>query len=141
MRRGGAGWSSSRTKPWEPLGGGLRRLSKNTDSRVPTATVSDGFLPTAKTSEIVIKAVNDRPSISSPKVTLSGLANTPLAMTYESLRTAAGVTDVDSTQAIRIMSVDTGTLQRWTGTQSVAVNLGSSAPVAQKLLSAGQKLR
>ena len=90
---------------------------------------------------IAIKPVNDAPVIAAA-AQLAGTAGGAREITYAELATAAGVADVDTAQpALRVVSIQSGRLERWNGQRWVAVSTTPSSPVAQRTLAAGQRLR
>jgi hypothetical protein len=114
----------------------------NIDARTLSATVSDGNLFATKTSVISITPVNDVPTISAVATLTGAIANSPLEITYGALRAASNAADPDGgNPSFIITKIDSGTLQRWTGTAWVAVSPASSSPTAASLLASGQKLR
>ncbi|MFM8705015.1 MAG: hypothetical protein ACKOHG_14330, partial [Planctomycetia bacterium] len=120
---------------------GYTTAPNNTVARTLTTTVSDGLLSASALSTIAIKPVNDAPVIA-PAATVAGTAGVPREITYAELVSAAGVSDVDTAlPSLRIVSVQSGKLERWNGQAWVVVSTAAAAPVAQRTLSAGQKLR
>ena len=114
----------------------------NTAARTLTTTVSDGNLSVSKVSTIRITPVNDAPTVSATAALTGGRPGTPFEITYEALRTAANVTDPETTSpGILIQAINSGRLQKWSGTTWVNVSAAANAPLSQKLISAGQKLR
>ena len=121
---------------------GYTTAQNNTVARTLTTTVSDGRQSTQALSIINITPVNDRPTIN-PAATLGGgSVGTAYEITYDVLRAALHATDVDTASpSILITAVDSGTVQKWNGTSWVAVSTAATAPLAQRRLSAGEKIR
>jgi hypothetical protein len=121
---------------------GYTTARDNTAARTLTTTVSDGSLSTQASSVINITPVNDAPTIN-PAATLGGgRVGTAYEITYDVLRAAINATDVDTASpSILIMAVDSGTVQKWNGTSWVTVSTAATAPLAQRRLSAGEKIR
>jgi len=114
----------------------------NTVVRTLTTTVSDGSLAATRTSTISITPVNDPPTIKAIATLAGAVANTPLEITYDALRSATNATDPDGgSPKLMITKIDSGTLQRWNGTAWVAVSTSSTSPMPASLLAFGQKLR
>jgi hypothetical protein len=105
-----------------------------------TTTVSDGSLSASKVSTIMIVPVNDAPTVAAVANLTGGRVGIPFEMTYDTLRTAANVRDVETANpGILVQAVSSGSLQRWTGTAWVA--LPATGSVSQRLITAGQKIR
>jgi hypothetical protein len=114
----------------------------NTVPRTLTTTVSDGIDTRVLTSTIAITPVNDVPRILAAAVINGSSSPAPLEITYETLQAATGATDVETASpTLVIQSVLSGTLQRWNGTTWVRVPSAVGAPLAQRTLHSGQKLR
>ena len=121
---------------------GYTSALNNTAARTLTTTVSDGNLSVSKVSTIRITPVNDAPTVSAAAALTGGRPGTPFEISYETLRTAANVTDPETANpGILIQAINSGSLQKWNGTAWVTVSAAANAPLAQKLISAGQKLR
>jgi hypothetical protein len=121
---------------------GYTTAKDNTVARTLTTTVSDGSLSTQALSTINITPVNDAPTLN-PAATLGGgRVGTAYEITYDVLRAALNVADVDTASpSIVITAIDAGTVQKWSGTAWVAVSTSPRVPLAQRLLSAGEKIR
>jgi nucleoid-associated protein YgaU len=121
---------------------GYTPAPNSTVARILTTTVSDGNLSASKVSTIRITPVNDAPTVFAAAALTGGRPGIPYEITYESLKTAANVADVETANpGILIQAINSGRLQKWNGTAWVAVSAAANAPLSQKLLSAGQKLR
>ena len=121
---------------------GYTAARDNTTARTLTTTVSDGSRSKQALSTINITPVNDAPTLN-PAATLGGgRVDTAYEITYDDLRAAIDVADVDtSSPTILITRIDAGTVQKWSGTAWVAVSTAARVPLAQRLLSAGEKIR
>jgi VCBS repeat-containing protein len=121
---------------------GYLTAKDNTVARTLTTTVSDGSLSTQALSTINITPVNDAPTLN-PAATLGGgRVGTAYEITYDVLRAALNVADVDTASpSIVITAIDAGTVQKWNGTAWVTVSTSPRVPLAQRLLSAGEKIR
>ena len=121
---------------------GYTAARDNTTARTLTMTVSDGSRSKQALSTINITPVNDAPTLN-PAATLGGgRVDTAYEITYDDLRAAIDVADVDtSSPTILITRIDAGTVQKWSGTAWVAVSTAARVPLAQRLLSAGEKIR
>jgi len=121
---------------------GYTTAQDNTVARTLTITVSDGGLSTQASSTINITPVNDAPTLN-PAATLGGgRVGVAYEITYDVLRAALNVADVDTASpSILITAIDSGTVQKWNGTSWVTVSTAATAPLAQRLLSAGEKIR
>jgi hypothetical protein len=105
-----------------------------------TTTVSDGSLSASKVSTITIVAVNDAPTAAAVATLTGGRAAIPFEITYDALRSAANVGDIETARpGILVQAVSSGSLQRWTGTAWVA--LPATGSVSQRLITAGQRIR
>jgi len=114
----------------------------STVAQTLTTTVSDGKLSVSKISTINILPINDRPTALATATMTGGHGDMPFEITYESLRTTANIADIETANpGILIQSIDSGSLQRWTGTAWVALTVTSTTPLSQRLFSAGQKIR
>ena len=114
----------------------------NTAPRTLTVSVSDGLLSAQVASTITITPVNDAPRLRGSATLPGGPANAPVELTHEALRTALGAADADgAVPTLVIQGVTGGTLQRWSGTAWVAVPTRPDAPLAQRSLAPGQRLR
>ena len=114
----------------------------NTVARTLTTTVSDGSLSASAFTTITITPVNDAPTINPTALLGGGKVGTAYEMTYETLRTALNVADVDNASpSIVIDSVNLGTVQKWNGRAWATVSTASTAALAQRTLSAGGKIR
>ncbi len=121
---------------------GYTSAPNSTVARTLTTTVSDGILSASKVSTIKITPVNDAPTVYAVATLTGGRPGIPYEITYESLRTAANVADVETTSpGILIQAINSGSLQKWNGTAWAAVSVAANAPLSQKLISAGQKIR
>jgi len=121
---------------------GYTTARDNTVARTLTTTVSDGFLSASTATQIRITPVNDAPTIAAAATLAGGRAGTPYEITYGALRAALNPTDPETASpSILIHALSAGTVQRWNGTAWVNVNPAATAPLAQRLLSAGQKIR
>ena len=124
--------------------GRIRYLAP-TDSTVEqtlSLSANDATTTVSLTRPIRVTPVNDAPTIAA-KVAFAGASrNTPFEITYDMLRERSAVADVDSPAlAFRIESLSRGVLQRWTGIRWVNLVVRAGTPVAQRLISAGQKVR
>jgi len=107
-----------------------------------TTTVSDSSLSVSKVSTIIIVPVNDAPTVAAVANLTGGRVGIPFEMTYDALRTAANVRDIETANpGILVQAVSSGSLQRWTGTAWVALPATPTASVSQRLITAGQKIR
>ena len=117
----------------------------NTVTRSLTVRAWDGQADAAPAvATIRITPVNDAPTLATNTATIPGAgANTPVEITYATLQSLLNPRDVDSpTISLRIESITAGTkLEKWTGGRWVAVNVAASAPLAQRLVGQGDKLR
>jgi hypothetical protein len=114
----------------------------NTIARTLTTTISDGTDTRVVNSTISITPVNDGPRLRESAVVAGFSTTAPLEITYETLRTATGATDVETANpTLVIQTVLSGTLERWSGTAWVRVPTAVGAPLAQRTLQPGQKLR
>jgi len=105
-----------------------------------TTTVSDGSLSASKVSVISVVPVNDAPIAAAMATLTGGRIGIPFEITYEALRTAANVRDIETASpGILVQAVSSGSLQRWTGTAWVA--LPATGSVSQRVITAGQKIR
>jgi hypothetical protein len=121
---------------------GYNPTPNSTAAQSLTTTVSDGELSASRFSTIRITPVNDAPTIYAAATLTGGRPGIPYEITYESLRTAANVADVETANpGILIQAINSGSVQKWNGTAWVAVSAAAKAPLSQKLISAGQKLR
>ena len=121
---------------------GYTTAKDNTAARTLTTTVSDGLMTASASTGIRITPVNDAPTTNSVATLSGGTVGTPYVMTYASLREALNVADVDNASpSIVIQSIDSGTLQKWSGTAWVKVSTASTAALAQRTLSVGGKIR
>ena len=121
---------------------GYTTAQDNTVARTLTTTVFDGSLSASASTQISITPVNDAPTINAAARLVGGRVGTPYEITYDTLRAALNVADVDTASpSILITAVDAGTVQKWNGTAWVAVSTAAAAPLAQRLLSAGEKIR
>ena len=121
---------------------GYTSATNSTVAQTLTTTVSDGNLSASKVSTIRITPVNDAPTVYAAAALTGGRPGIPYEITYESLKTAANVADVETANpGILIQAINAGSLQKWNGTAWVAISAASNAPLSQKLLSVGQKLR
>ena len=121
---------------------GYLTAQDNTVARTLTTTVSDGLLSASASTQISIRPVNDAPTLN-PVATLGNARmGTAYEITYDVLRAALNVTDVDTASpSLLITAIDAGTVQKWNGTAWVAVSTAARPPLAQRLLSAGEKIR
>jgi hypothetical protein len=105
-------------------------------------SASDATTTVSISRPIRVTPLNDAPTIAA-KVAFAGASrNTPFEITYDMLRERSAVADVDSPAlAFRIESLSRGVLQRWTGIRWVNLVVRAGTPVAQRLISAGQKVR
>lgn len=114
----------------------------NTTARVLTTRVSDGTTARSTTSTIAITPVNDRPTIAAAATVFGPLANGAVEITYDALRVATRAADVETPlPSLVITSIISGSLQRWTGTAWTSISMSLSAPVSQRTILAGQKIR
>jgi hypothetical protein len=121
---------------------GYTSAPNSTAAQTLTTTVSDGNLSASKVSTIRITPLNDAPTIYAAAALTGGRPGIPYEITYESLKTAANVADVETANpGILIQAINSGSVQKWNGTAWVAVSAAANAPLFQKLVSAGQKLR
>jgi uncharacterized delta-60 repeat protein len=121
---------------------GYTTARDNTVPRTLTTTVSDGFLSASTSTQIRIRPVNDAPMLVAAATFVGGRVGTPYEITYEALRTALNATDPETASPlILFQAVNTGILQKWNGTAWVRVNTASTAPLGQRSLAAGQKVR
>ena len=121
---------------------GYTTARDNTIARTLTTTVSDGSLSTPASSTINITPVADAPTINPAAVLRGGKVGTPYEITYETLRSSLNVADAETASpSLVIQAVNSGTLQKWSGTAWVTVSTASTAALPQRSLSAGQKIR
>jgi len=107
-----------------------------------TTTVSDGSLSASKVSTIAVVPVNDAPTAAAVAMLAGGRVGIPFEMTYDALRTAANVRDIETANpGILVQAVSSGSLQRWTGIAWVALPATPTASVSQRLITAGQRIR
>jgi hypothetical protein len=78
------------------------------------------------------------PTINSAATLSGGKTGTPYVMTYATLRAALNVTNGVS---IVVQSVQSGTIQKWSGTKWVTVSTAANAPLAQRTVAVGDKIR
>lgn len=112
----------------------------NTAPRTLTVTVSDGRLQGAAVSRILIQAVNDAPVQSAASFLIGAAKNEPFVIDHTMLGSATAATDVDSKQiAFIVDGVTAGRIEKWNGRAWAA--LGAAAPLAGRIIDAGQKIR
>ena len=80
----------------------------------------------------------NRPTISSAATLSGGKIGTPYVMTYATLRAALNVTNGVT---IVVQSVQSGRVQKWSGTKWVTVSTAANAPLTQRSVSVGDKIR
>jgi hypothetical protein len=78
------------------------------------------------------------PTINSAATLSGGKTGTPYVMTYATLRAALNVTNGVS---IVVQSVQSGSLQKWSGSKWVTVSTAANAPLTQRSVSVGDKIR
>jgi hypothetical protein len=122
---------------------GYTTARDNTTARTLTTTVSDGALSASTFTRIAITPVNDAPTINPVAVLGGGTVGTPYEMTYETLRAALNVADVETASPFFVIqAINSGSLQKWSGTAWVTVSTSTTAALAlRSVLSAGQKIR
>ena len=80
----------------------------------------------------------DRPTINWQAILRGSRTGTPVVMTYATLQSALRVANGVS---IVIQSVQSGAVQKWSGTAWVTVSTTPNAPLTQRTVSAGDKIR
>jgi hypothetical protein len=80
----------------------------------------------------------NRPTINSAATLSGGKTGAPYVMTYATLRAALNVANGVS---IVVQSVQSGRVQKWSGTNWVTVSTAANAPLTQRTVSVGDKIR
>jgi hypothetical protein len=108
-------------------------VAANTSS---TATITTSRTDYANGSAQV--TATSWPTINSAATLSGGKTGAPYVMTYATLRAALNVTNGVS---IVVQSVQSGAIQKWSGTKWVTVSTAANAPLTQRSVSAGDKIR
>jgi hypothetical protein len=113
-------------------------VAANTSSTATITTTRTGYVDGS--AQVTAISVNpaDRPTISSAATLKGGKVGRPYVMTYATLRAALKVARGVS---IVIQSVQSGAVQKWSGTAWVTVSTAANAPLTQRSVSAGDKIR
>ncbi|NBS03169.1 MAG: hypothetical protein EBS72_13810 [Rhizobiales bacterium] len=113
-------------------------VAANTSSTATITTIRAGYVNGS--AQVTAISVNpaDRPTISSAATLKGGKVGRPYVMTYATLRAALKVARGVS---IVIQSVQSGAVQKWSGTAWVTVSTAANAPLTQRSVSAGDKIR
>jgi hypothetical protein len=113
-------------------------VAANTSSTATITTTRAGYVNGS--AQVTAISVNpaDRPTISSAATLKGGKVGRPYVMTYATLRAALKVARGVS---IVIQSVQSGAVQKWSGTAWVTVSTAANAPLTQRSVSAGDKIR
>jgi hypothetical protein len=113
-------------------------VAANTSSTATITTTQAGYANGS--AQVTATSVNpaDRPTISPAATLKGGKVGTPFVMNYATLRAALKVARGVS---IVIQSVQSGAVQKWSGTAWVTVSTASNAPLTQRTVSAGDKIR
>ena len=121
---------------------GYTTARDNTIARTLTTTVSDGVLSASKSTRIAITPVNDAPTINPATILSGGIVGAPYVITYALLRDRLNLADGDhASPSIVIQSINSGSLQKWSGTAWVNVSTAATAALPQRSLSTGQQIR
>jgi len=112
---------------------GYTTAPDNEAPRVLTTTVFDGHASTTATSRILVRAVNDAPTIAATTVLAGGRVGRPLVITHAMLSVASGARDVERAPLrFTIESVHSGRIQKWVAGRGVPVVFnGWPAPVVR----------
>jgi hypothetical protein len=113
-------------------------VAANTSSTATITTTRTGYVNGS--AQVTATSVNpaNRPTINSAATLKRGKAGTPYVMNYATLRAALKVANGVS---IVIQSVQSGAVQKWSGTAWVTVSTAADAPLTQRSVSAGDKIR
>jgi hypothetical protein len=113
-------------------------VAPNTSSTATITTTRAGYANGS--AQVTATSVNpaDRPTISPAATLKGGKVGRPYVMTYATLRAALKVARGVS---IVIQSVQSGAVQKWSGTAWVTVSTAANAPLTQRSVSAGDKIR
>ena len=107
-----------------------------TDHTLPAST------PVSVDYQLPITDVNESPTILPAFTINGGKQNTPLEITHAALLAASQARDPEAASpSFLVETVNTGSVQRWTGTAWVTVSTLPTSPVAQRQLGPGQKIR
>jgi len=113
-------------------------VAANTSSTATITTTRAGYANGS--AEVTATSLNpaNRPTISPAATLKGGKVGTPYVMTYATLRAALKVANGVS---IVIQTVQSGAVQKWSGTAWVTVSTAVNAPLAQRSVSVGDKIR
>ena len=113
-------------------------VAANTSSTATITTTQAGYANgSARVTATSLNPAN-RPTINSAATLSGGKTGTPYVMTYATLRAALNVTNGVS---IVVQSVQSGRVQKWSGTKWVTVSTAANAPLTQRSVSVGDKIR
>jgi hypothetical protein len=111
-------------------------VAANTSSTATITTTRTGYA--SGSAPVTATSSPSRPTINSAATLNGGKGGTPYVMTYATLRAALNVTNGVS---IVVQSVQSGSLQKWSGSKWVTVSTAANAPLTQRSVSVGDKIR
>jgi titin len=117
---------------------GLVTVSGVAPETSSTATITTTRTGYANGSGQVTATSSSRPTIDWLATLRGGRTGTPFVMTYATLQSALKVANGVS---IVIQSVQSGVVQKWSGTAWVTVSTAPNASLTQRTVSAGDKIR
>ena len=111
-------------------------VAANTSSTATITTTRAGYANGS--APVTATSLTNRPTINSAATLSGGKTGTPYVMTYATLRAALNVTNGVS---IVVQSVQSGALQKWSGTKWVTVSTAANAPLTQRTVAVGDTIR
>jgi hypothetical protein len=111
-------------------------VAANTSSTATITTTRTGHA--SGSAPVTATSSPSRPTINSAATLNGGKGGTPYVMTYATLRAALNVTNGVS---IVVQSVQSGTLQKWSGKKWVTVSTAANARLTQRSVSVGDTIR
>jgi hypothetical protein len=111
-------------------------VAANTSSTATITTTRTGYA--SGSAPVTATSSPSRPTINSAATLNGGKGGTPYVMTYATLRAALNVTNGVS---IVVQSVQSGTLQKWSGKKWVTVSTAANARLTQRSVSVGDTIR
>jgi hypothetical protein len=111
-------------------------VAANTSSTATITTTRTGYA--SGSAPVTATSSPSRPTINSAATLNGGKGGTPYVMTYATLRAALNVTNGVS---IVVQSVQSGTLQKWSGKKWVTVSTAANATLTQRTVAVGDTIR